>query len=58
MRDAIRLRGSGARDRSRAYPASVAIAAFTALVLCAVLWARYGPEVFASMMISAVALCF
>jgi hypothetical protein len=58
MRDAMRFLGSGAGDRSKAYPASIALAAFTALVLCAVLWARYGPEVFASMISSAVALCF
>jgi hypothetical protein len=58
MRDAMRFLGSGARDRSSAYPASIALVAFAAFALCVVLWARYGPEVFVSIMSSAIALCF
>ncbi len=57
MREAMSSLRSGARDRARVHP-GVVLAAFTALVLSLALWARYGPEVFAAMISSAVALCF
>jgi hypothetical protein len=49
---------NGARDRTRIHPGGVALAAFATVALSLVLWARYGPEVFAAMISSAVALCF
>ena len=58
MKEAIRSWGIGGRGRLGATPAIAVLVAFSASAICAMLWASYGPEVFASMISSAMALCF